>query len=497
MLDPRRDTHRAGTRLRAGRALVVAQVAVSVVLLIGGGLLLRTLRNLTAGGPEAPDVIAFKVHAPPVEATAELSRRLLERLAALPGVRAASASAHHPLDGTTDRTRVAIAGRPIPPGVSAHAHVQRVGGEFFRVNGIAMRAGRALAPRDDAGSARVLVVNEAFARAYFPDGGALGAVVNGATVVGVAPDARALRGPAPPEMVVPASQYGLAVFAFQLDAPGTTSASLEAAVREVAPSAAVYERTTPRAQWAAAAQQERFLASLTTSFAAVALLQAALGLYGSLAQATARRTREIGIRMALGARPAAVRRATVASGLRLAAAGAVLGLAGSAALAPVARTVLYGVTPSDPWTVAATVCVLGAAALAACWLPAARASRVDPAVALRHDSTAQLLAPQRDRRLRPWSPRRAGTNAAARQATRRSVGATAYVAGSNVTTSTNTASSMRPSPSPSAQPAAMPASVTCRPSPTTIPSTRPREAPSAMRTPISRVRRDTAYDVAP
>ena len=385
MLDPRRDTHRAGTRLRAGRALVVGQVAVSVVLLMGGGLLLRTLRNLTAGGPEAPDVIAFKVHAPPVEATAELSRRLLERLAVLPGVRAASASAHHPLDGTTDRTRVAIAGRPIPPGVSAHAHVQRVGGEFFRVNGIAMRAGRALAPSDDAGSARVLVVNEAFARAYFPDGDALGAVVNGATVVGVAPDADAVRDPAPPEIVVPASQYGLAVFAFQLDAPGTTSAALEAAVRDVAPFAAVYERTTPRAQWAAAAQQERFLASLTTSFAAVALLQAALGLYGSLAQATARRTREIGIRMALGARPAAVRRATVASGLRLAGAGAVLGLAGSAALAPVARTVLYGVTPSDPWTVAATVCVLGAAALAACWLPAARASRVDPAVALRHD----------------------------------------------------------------------------------------------------------------
>jgi predicted permease len=384
-LDLRRDTERAGARLRAGRMLVVAQVALSVVLLMGAGLLLRTRRNLTAGGPEAPDVIAFKVHAPPAGATAELSRRLLERLAALPGVRAASASAHHPLDGTTDRTRVAIAGRPVPPGVSAHAHVQRLAGEFFRVNGLAMRAGRAIASSDDAGSARVLVVNEAFARAYFPDGGALGAVVNGATVVGIASDARGLRGPAPPAMQVPAWQDGLAVFAFQLDAPGTTAAAIEAAVREVAPAAAVYERTTPRVQWAAAAQQERFLASLTSAFAAVALLQAALGLYGTLAQATARRTREIGIRMALGARPGAVRRATAASGLRLAAAGAVLGLAGTAALAPVARTVLYGVAPTDPWTGAAAACVLGVTALAACWLPAARASRVDPAVALRHE----------------------------------------------------------------------------------------------------------------
>jgi predicted permease len=384
-LDLRRDSERAGARLRVGRLLVVAQVALSVVLLVGAGLLLRSLRNLTAAGPEAPDAIAFKVHAPPAAATAELSRRLLERLAAVPGVRAASASAHHPLDGLTDRTRVAIAGRPVPPGVSAHAHVQRVAGEYFRVNGLAIRAGRALAASDDAGSAPVLVVNEAFARAYFPDGGALGAVVNDATVVGVAPDARTLRGPAPPAMLVPAWQGGLAVFAFQLDAPGTTPAALEAAVRDVAPDAAVYERTTTRAQWAAAAQQERFLASLTTAFAAVALLQAALGLYGSLAQATARRTREIGIRMALGARPASVRRATVASGLRLAAAGALLGLAGSAALAPVAHSVLYGVTPSDPWTAASAVGVLAAAAVAACWLPAARASRVDPAVALRHD----------------------------------------------------------------------------------------------------------------
>jgi ABC-type antimicrobial peptide transport system permease subunit len=273
----------------------------------------------------------------------------------------------------------------VPSGASAHAHVQRVGGEYFRVNSIAVRAGRALDPGDDAGSARVMVVNQTFARAYFPEGGALGAVVNGATVVGIAADARIQRGPAPPAMFVPASQDGLAVFAFQLDAPGTTTAVLEAAVREVAPDAAVYERTTPRALWAAAAQQERFLASLTTAFAAVALLQATLGLYGSLAQAIARRTREIGIRMALGARPAAVRRATVAAGLRLAGAGVVLGLAGSAAVAPVARTVLYGVAPSDPWTAAAAVAVLGAAALAACWIPAARASRVDPAVALRHD----------------------------------------------------------------------------------------------------------------
>jgi predicted permease len=383
----------AGVRLGLGRALVVAQVAVSLVLLVGAGLLLRTLRNLVGveTGVAAEGVHLFKVHAvtsSPAESLA-LSRRLLERFQALPGVRDAGVSTHQLLADRTDRTRISIAGRPPDPaGGAEYAHVNRVGGGFFAAQGISLRAGRGIGPQDDVGTPPVVVINEAFARAYFPGQDPLGRRVNGAEVVGVAADTRygALRDPAPPSLFVPAFQQAAGSFSFQVrsgTAPAALAPLLREAVREVAPTAALHELTTPRQQVAASVTRERLMAGLTSFFGAVTLLLASLGLYGLMAYAMGRRTREIGVRMTLGARPADVRRMALRGGLRLVLAGAALGVVGALALARLTASVLYGVTPSDPPTVAAALLVLGAVTLVACWLPARRAARVDPAAALR------------------------------------------------------------------------------------------------------------------
>jgi len=235
-----------------------------------------------------------------------------------------------------------------------------------------------------------MAINEAFARVYFPEQDPLGRRVNGAEVVGVAADTRsgALRDPAFPTMFVPAFQQAQASFCFQVRAApslGALASLLRQAVREVAPAAALYDLTTPREQVEGSVSQERLLAALTSFFGALTLLLASLGLYGSMAYAMGRRTREIGVRMALGARPADVLRMALGGGLRLVLMGAALGVAGALAVTRLTTSVLYGVTPSDPLAIAAAVLLLGGVTLLACLLPARRAARVDPAIALRYE----------------------------------------------------------------------------------------------------------------
>jgi predicted permease len=291
-------------------------------------------------------------------------------------------------DGT-DRTQVTIDGRAAS-GAEEFARVNRVGGDFFAALGIRMRTGRAVGGEDARGAPPVVVINEAFARAYFPGEDPLGRRVNGAEVVGVAADTLygALREPAPPALFVPAFQQDAGAFSFQVHAatpPFALEPLLRQAVREVAPAAALHDLTTPRRQIDDAVAQERLLAGLTSFFGALTLLLAALGLYGLMAYAMTRRTREVGLRMALGAGRADIRRMALGSGARLVLAGAVLGVGGALALTRLMASLLYGVTPTDPATIAAALLLLGSVTLLACWLPARSASRVDPAVALRDE----------------------------------------------------------------------------------------------------------------
>jgi len=389
-----REGDRTGVSQGPGRALVIAQMALSLVLLVGAGLFLRTLRNLTAveTGIAAEGVHLFKVHAiaSGVAESRDLSRRLLERFQALPGMRAVGVSAHQLVGDSTDRTRVVIEGRESTAGASEFAHVNRVGGDFFGALGIPMRAGRAIGPRDDVGARPAVVINEAFRRVYFPQQDPLGRLVNGAEVIGVVADTRygALRDPPPPTLFVPAFQQAQGSFCFQVRTGSSLVALaplLRRAVHEVAPAAALHDVTTVTERVADSVSQERLLAGLASFFGAVTLSLASLGLYGLMAHATRRRTREIGVRMALGAGPADVLRMALAGGLRPVFAGAALGVVGALALARLATGVLYGVTASDPLTIAAAVLLLGSVALPACWLPARRAARVDPAVALRYE----------------------------------------------------------------------------------------------------------------
>jgi ABC-type lipoprotein release transport system permease subunit len=218
----------------------------------------------------------------------------------------------------------------------------------------------------------------------------LGRRVNGAEVVGVAADARMgePRDPPPPAMFVPAFQQQEGSFCFQLrtEAPmGTLAPLVRRAVREVAPAAAAYDFTEVRRQVADSARPERLLAGLTSFLGVLTLLLASLGLYGLLAYSTKRRTREIGIRRALGARPVDVLWMALSGGLRLVVAGTALGVLGAWALSRLAAGLLYGVRPFDPAAVAGAVLLLLGVTLVACWLPARQAERTDPAVALRHE----------------------------------------------------------------------------------------------------------------
>ena len=244
--------------------------------------------------------------------------------------------------------------------------------------------------RDDLGAPAAVVVNGAFGRVHFPGQDPLGRRVNGAEVVGVAADTRygALRDPAPPTIFVPAFQQPQGSFSFQVRTQASSRALaplLRQAIREVAPMAAPHDFTTPRKQVEAAVGQERLLAGLTSFFGALTLLLASLGLYGSTAHAMGRRTREIGVRVALGARRADVLRMALGGGLRLVLVGAALGLAGALSLTRLTTSLLYGVTPSDPPTIAAALLLLLGVTLLACWIPARRAARVDPALALREE----------------------------------------------------------------------------------------------------------------
>jgi putative ABC transport system permease protein len=263
-----------------------------------------------------------------------------------------------------------------------------VGGDFFAAVGLPIHAGRPVGNEDGAGSPPVMVINEAFAQLYFPGGDALGQRVNGAEVVGVAADSRmgALRDLPSPTMFVPAFQQQQGSFCFQVRTAAPLAAFeplLRQAVREVAPSAAVYDVTTPRMVVAASVSRERLLAALTSFFGALTLLLASLGLYGLMAYSIRRQTREIGVRMALGARPADVLRMTLGRGLGLVGAGTAVGLAGALALTRLTTAILYGVAPYDPLTIAGAVFLLLSVTVFACWVPAFHAARIDPAVALR------------------------------------------------------------------------------------------------------------------
>ncbi|MGH9480766.1 MAG: ADOP family duplicated permease [Terriglobales bacterium] len=377
--------------------LVVAEVAMACVLLVAAGLLLRSfLRVLDVNlGFQPAGAAAIKLDYDDHGSAAkrvEIFSRILNRVGAIPGVEAGGIADFLPLGHNRSWGPLKLPGQPARRGTSPAPLVYVVTPGFFRAMGIPIVAGRDFSWSDGPNSRKVIVINQATASALWPSGGAVGRMVMGPDgpllVIGVVADVReespeAARGS---QAYYPAGQNGpegaVVVIRTQLP-PASLSASVLAALRQLNPSQPAAALQPIQQIVDHAVSPRRFFMLLVTSFGAFGLLLALLGVYGVISYSVTRRTREMGIRMALGASPASVRRLVLRATLRLALFGVAIGLAGSFAVARSMASLLYQTSPADAFTLTAAAGVLAAAALLAGYIPARRASRVEPMTALR------------------------------------------------------------------------------------------------------------------
>jgi len=397
---------RSGTGLKVRRPhsfLMVAELAVALVLFVGAGLLIRSFIQLVSIPPgfDAQGVLTARVSLPlavyrtPQQRTA-FYRQLDERLAALPGVESAGLATILPLQGVNWGAAIEIEGRPRfnldsgPP-----TEVAEVTPGYFSALHIRLLAGRLLNNRDTQDSAGAIVVNQAFVRSYFPDEDAVGRRMrlggeDWSTIVGVIADSKqkGLAAAVEPEFFLPLTSWTAPIINLVLrtgNGPLALAPAVRTVVNEIDRNLPLFDVVTMDTLLAREVASQRFNAALLGAFAVFALLLAALGIYGVMAYAVGQRTHEIGVRMALGAAPRDVLKMVVARGVTLALAGTALGLAASFALTRFLHSLLYGIQPIDPVTfIAVTLILLGVAFLAS-WLPARRAMRVDPIVALRYE----------------------------------------------------------------------------------------------------------------
>ncbi len=406
-----RDGERGGSgvgRQRARRALAVAEVALALVLSTGAGLLIRSFLGLldTQPGFEPRGVLTAAVSLPKWKyregpARAAAVAELVARAAALPGVRAAGAIDDLPLDGDRDANSYTVFGQTEVKNLP-EAEVRSITPGYFAAMGIPLRAGRAFTAADSGQVPAVAVVNQALARRSFPGVDPLGKRLSfdgkeWLTIVGLAGDVRdlALDAPAEPEIYLPHAQAPSAGMTLVLagGAAGSseagTATGLANAVRQAARTVdrdLVVVRAEPMTGVIGAALAERrFHVLLLGLFAAAAFALAAIGVYGVVSSGVAERTREIGIRVALGAGRGDVLRMVLGQGATLAAAGVAIGTASALALTRLLAGLLYGVGAADPATFAAAALLLASVTLLASLLPATRAANLDPVLALKED----------------------------------------------------------------------------------------------------------------
>ena len=395
-----RRTTTTGSRLR--NTLVALQVALSVLLLAGAGLFLQTLYNLERVklGFNQEKLLVFTLQPRQAgykdERLLDFYRRLFVRLDALPGVRAATFSRVPLIADYTWDTSVLLPGETPATAVRHYSNLQTVRENFFEALEIPRILGRGFSEKDDARAPRVAIVNQAFAGKYFPGQSPLGQRVRDSDeapeleIVGVIGDTKydSQRKEIEPLLFTPWRQQGDSIgemrFALRTASdPAALSETVRRAVRELDLNLPVTEVGTQEARSRENLSRERLYARLLTFFGAIALALAAIGLSGVLGYSVAQRTSEIGIRMALGARRPQVVRMIVLQGLRPTLAGLILGLGASLAAGRLIANLVYGVGTSDPATLAVVATLLLAAAALAAFLPARRAARVDPIVALR------------------------------------------------------------------------------------------------------------------
>jgi putative ABC transport system permease protein len=419
-----------GHRVRS--ALVVAEIAMSLVLLVGAGLMVKSMHSLTRvdAGFEPRDVLTVQVGIPPRKYVDEaLERRfspqayvksirfftdVVEQVGSLPGVSAAGAIDDLPLMGEVWGKNVTLYDRPLPATIRELPPIQYrvVAGDYFRALAVPILKGRAFADSDTADAAKVAIVNREMAQRYWKDQDPIGKVISvnppiplvprGTvppdykpdlfTVIGVAADVHygSLGTPPLPLVYVPFAQGSegtttmYLVVRSQAD-PASLAAAIRGRIRQVDPDVPASSIRTMEDRVSASLAQPRLRAIVLGTFAGLALLLAGVGIYGVMSYAARQRTREIGIRMAIGASSRAILTLLLGRGLLMVAAGLTAGLLGALALTRALRTLLFGVSTSDPLVFIGVTATLVTVAMVAAWIPARRATRLEPVVALRED----------------------------------------------------------------------------------------------------------------
>ena len=382
--------------------LVIVEVALAVILVIGAGLLLKSFSRLLAVdvGLQTTNITTFSMTLPNAKypepsreeyphwpSAVSFYERLLERMRTVPGVTNVALGMAHPLDaGFTSRTHVV--GRPQGDGPQDEVRIRPVTHSYFETLGIPLLRGRLLTRDDRANAPATVVINEALARKYFPNENPVGkqlefwAAPN--TIVGVVKGER-FGGPqseAEPALYAPLERLPMSNITLVVRARGDVTASVREAIRELDPDMALYDVEPLRVTLEKTVATPKFQAVLITSFGAIALLLAAIGLYALIAYQVQQRTNEIGIRLALGATHAEIARLVMARAATLALTGIAIGLGGAFATARFLKSVLFEISTTDPGIYAGVPLLLVAVALLATWLPVRRAMRLDPAVAL-------------------------------------------------------------------------------------------------------------------